>query len=182
MRTRSGVRAEHQRRLSARIEFAWNTHQAQENWTAKVDIKATFILTLYALILGGAALSITGDETPLAITHYREFGLWEWTALIGFALTLIGALLTILAVIPRTKPGPDPGLIYFGHLYTMEPTSVRERLSHLSETDMLNMLSHQLVAMSRVNWRKHRDLRRGMITGTLGSIAVLASLVLLRTT
>ncbi len=160
------------------IEFGWRAHGAQENWTAKVDGKASLLLALQ----GGGLFAAASEHDKGSFLH----GLTGWRHLIDIAacIGLVGAVvLTALAVIPmlgRTKThvaAYRSHLIYFGHLRHWQAHQLAAELGSLRDSDELRMLARQLVAMSNVNWRKHR-LVQASVALTIASIVGLAVVAL----
>ncbi|MFD3525637.1 Pycsar system effector family protein [Streptomyces sp. NPDC058653] len=134
-------------------ENAWRIHQALGDWTARVDNKASFALTLEAASAAGLA-SLAKDGS---FAGRRVDGALSSLVLIALVALLIGALCAIVAIQPRLRTraaraaAPD-NFIYFGHVRHWDPVRLR---AALGQEDLLPMLSRQLVVMSQVAWRKH---------------------------
>lgn len=157
-------------------ETAWRIHTAITEWTARVDAKASFALTLESAALAGiVALSdkdrLFSDRTGLA----TQAPLWAGTLMI-----LAGAVLAILVVAPRLrsqralKAEFPEHFVYFGHLQYWEPSELAQKLQ---EQDMLPVLSTQLVNMSKIAWRKHRLVQLSFfLAGVGGALVLIAGL------
>ncbi|GCB49041.1 Pycsar system effector family protein [Streptomyces sp. NL15-2K] len=152
-------------------ETAWRIHTSLGEWIARVDAKASFALTLESATLAGiVALSDDG----------RLFGnLHGWGARpllwIGTVLILVGAVLAILVVAPRLRSRPalqqeaSKSFIYFGHLQFWKPTDLEVALE---QQDILPVLSHQLINMSKIAWRKHRFVQLSFLLAAIGGTLV----------
>jgi len=160
------------------VDFAWKVHNAQEGWTARVDHKAALFLATQTAVLVGM-FAVLPSSRPLG----RLSGANHWFAVAGIAMSVLAVILAGLAVIPllsrRKTLKADHGdhLIYFGHLRLWTPDKLLSRLGNLTEDDELKQLSLQLVAISKLNWRKHRFLQAAMIIGSAGGLTVLGAYV-----
>ncbi|ORV41010.1 hypothetical protein AWC00_15495 [Mycobacterium conspicuum] len=90
-------------------------------------------------------------------------------------LLLIAAVLCAAWVVrPRLrganlKAEAADNFIYFGHLRHLTPEAVQERLEG---TDLLSVLSKQLVEMSKIAWMKHRLVLLSMSLAPIGVLAL----------
>ncbi len=154
------------------IDTAWKIHAALVDWTGKVDTKASFALTLEsAALVTVVTLSSTAkplaDLGGMALIAYR----------VGIALLGLGALCAASVVSPRLrsramKRESAENFIYFGHIKDWEPAALA---TALRQDDVLAVLSRQLVAMSRIAWRKHRQVQWSLISGVTGALIVAAT-------
>ncbi|MFI9248167.1 Pycsar system effector family protein [Streptomyces sp. NPDC053086] len=152
-------------------ETAWQIHTALGEWTARVDAKASFALTLESAATAGIIALSTDDHM---FAHLHGWGvrapLWAGTNLI-----LIGGIFATLVVVPRLRSAKDlvaeaPNhFIYFGHLRHRE---AGELTTALLQTDVLPVLSQQLINMSDIAWRKHRHVQWSFICFGLGAVTV----------
>jgi hypothetical protein len=151
-------------------ETAWKIHATIVDWTGKVDQKASFALAVEsAVVLGVIALSDTGK--PLSALS----GFWQlWLYRVGIGLLVFAVVLVMAAVIPRLRRDKmddewRENLIFFGHLKRWQ----RDELSKaLRQRDMLPVLSAQLINMSQIAWRKHRDLQFSLWLAGFGTFFV----------
>jgi hypothetical protein len=155
--------------MSERVDYAWRCHNAQESWTAKVDTKASILLTVN--LVGIAALLAERNETT------RENG--AALALGAGTLTLgLAALVSIAAIFPllgRRLATNEQGIIYFGHLRQKDSAAVARQISELSYEAEIDQLARQLVAMARANWIKHRTFQIAVLLSAVAySLAGLA--------
>ncbi|MEY9966647.1 hypothetical protein ABIA33_004712 [Streptacidiphilus sp. MAP12-16] len=152
-------------------ETAWRIHGAIGEWTARVDAKASFALTLESAALAGV---VALSQTTHVFGHLHGLGdkaiLW-----LGVLLLLMSAAFAILVVVPRLRSVKDlqaespRNLIYFGHLRHWDPDRLPDALLN---QDMLPVLSLQLVKMSDIAWRKHRHVQYSMALAALGGVFV----------
>ncbi|UFR02307.1 DUF5706 domain-containing protein [Streptomyces sp. Go40/10] len=149
------------------VDTAWRIHAAIGEWTARVDTKASFALTLESAALAGVvALS---DKGRL----FSDLHGWSTRALLwaGSVLILAGALLAILVVVPRLRSRKTleqeagQSFIYFGHLQFWKPAELE---AALEQQNVLSVLSHQLVNMSKIAWRKHRFVQLSFLLAAIG--------------
>jgi hypothetical protein len=57
------------------VEFAWKTHSAIADWTAKVDSKAAIILSMGGVLLGFLVTLSSGARLLAGLTGWRLAGL-----------------------------------------------------------------------------------------------------------
>jgi len=155
------------------LEFAWRVHAAQEAWTAKVDAKASIVLSLEAAILA-ALFAVQSPRLLLGrLTGWRSM-----LADTGVGLHVIAVIFAAAAVIPmlgRTKAHRaerTQNAIYFGHLRHWKPDQLIHWLARMTPEDELEQLNRQLIALSRRNWRKHRNLQLAMVAALLGAALI----------
>ncbi|MBZ6295949.1 Pycsar system effector family protein [Streptomyces olivaceus] len=149
-------------------ETAWRIHAALGEWTARVDAKASFALTLESAATAGI-IALSADDHMFA--HLHGWGvrgpLWAGTILI-----LLGGIFASLVVVPRlrsakTLEAEAPNhFIYFGHLRHRE---TNELATTLLQTDVMPVLSQQLIKMSDIAWRKHRHVQWSFVCFGVGA-------------
>jgi hypothetical protein len=163
------------------IAFAWHVHTAQEAWTGRVDGKAATFLVLEAAILS----AMTGGQ----LTGHLLAGLPAWrgsVVIAGFVISAVSVLVAVSATIPllgrakNLRATHDQNFIYFGHLRYWSATQLEARLHGLTRDDELHQLALQLIALSKRNWAKHRNLRWAMLLGSLGAALVAGALLIAR--
>jgi hypothetical protein len=155
------------------VEFAWRVHAAQETWTAKVDAKASIVLSLETAVLA-ALFAVQSPRLLLGrLTGWRSM-----VADIGVGFHVIAVVLAAAAVIPmlgRTKVHRlerTQNAIYFGHLRHWKPEQLLQWLTRMTPEKELEQLNRQLIALSRRNWRKHRNLQLAMLVALLGAATI----------
>lgn len=154
------------------VEVAWRIHDAQADWTGKVDNKAAFALSIHSLIL---TLSLAGATEIVEFRDWVVFGC-------GTALLLAGAVMAASVVAPRLrsrglKRASRENYIYFGHARHWEPERLQRRLRR---EDPLPQLSRQIVVMAEIAWSKHVRVAWSIWLGVAGGFAVLVSALLAR--
>ncbi|MFG6294122.1 Pycsar system effector family protein [Streptomyces rochei] len=152
-------------------ETAWRIHAALGEWTARVDAKASFALTLESAALAGIVALSDKNRLFSNLTGFGVRGpLWA-----GILLILTAAVLAILVVAPRLRAKKkleaesSENFIFFGHLQFWEPTALAQKLQ---EQDMLPVLTNQLVNMSKIAWRKHRFVQLSFLLAGIGGVLV----------
>ncbi|MFJ2900598.1 Pycsar system effector family protein [Streptomyces sp. NPDC087218] len=148
------------------VETAWRIHAELGNWTAKVDAKASFALTLASAAIAGVIALSTDDHVLANLEGWGRALLW-----VGTVFILASGIFAMLVVVPRlrarkVKEEAPSNFIYFGHLMHREPG---ELAAALEKTDVLPVLSRQLIAMSKITWGKHRHVQWSFITFGLGA-------------
>lgn len=161
------------------IATAWQIHSALADWTKTLDAKASFALATESAVLGGvAALKAAGRGIP------RSAGVLPSAALeSGVALLAASVLFAALSVLPRGSaparsgiaPPGDRDFIFYGHLRTWSPQHLARRLT---ETDPLESLTRQLVAMSMIAWSKHRRVRHSLVLAIVGTALLALAAIL----
>jgi pycsar effector protein len=162
---------------SSPVEFAWRVHGALENWTAKVDMKASILLAFQ----GGAFIfATTSREIVLGTADRRPLV----TAALGVVLLVSSMAAAAAAILPALGSARQHRLdrtrewIYFGHVRLWDATELAARLARLSERDEVQALSAQLVRMSRLNWRKHRLLQASVVLTVMSMVVMMAAVAL----
>ncbi|WP_323959346.1 Pycsar system effector family protein [Arthrobacter sp. JZ12] len=152
------------------IETAWRIHGALSDWTGKVDAKASFAFTLESAGVA-TAIALADDKR---VYDALEGPVQEILYFGGLVALSIAAAFSVWVVIPRlrffkVKKEWPSNFIYFGHLkywdYEMLPGAIMEK-------DLLPVLTHQLVKMSKICWRKHVAVVISMILAVLGGAAL----------
>jgi Pycsar effector protein len=159
------------------ISFAWRIHSAITDWTAKVDTKAAIVLSLGGVVLG-FFVTLSGHGRILS-------GLHGWSLVlerIGLSITILGVLLASLVVAPRlnrreARSAWRENIIYFGHLRFWNSQDLADKLQSLNADQQTSILATQLVATSKIAWRKHRLLQFSMlcIVGGTSLVALAAT-------
>jgi hypothetical protein len=131
--------------------FAWRVHAALESWGSSADRKAGILLTFQ----GGAFVLAATETSP------RFPGLISSAMVLLLGAMAAGGLVVAPTLGPSARVAADStlNLIYFGHLRCWSPAALAGELRRVSADDELAMLSRQLVALSRLRWRKHRLLQ-----------------------
>ena len=159
------------------IDTAWRIHDANLDWTGKAETKASFALAIESALLAGVlALTSTGERLAHLAGNWVLFFFWLGLTLIG--LSLLGAG---VAVFPRLekanarKLAAQSNFIYFGHVRLLEPGELEAKLRG---SEMLPVLSRQLVTTANIAWRKHRSLQFSFACVFPGAMCILAAIAL----
>ena len=155
--------------LKTNAECAWRVHTAQENWTSKVDTKASAFFTVnlagLAVIL---AFRTQKDGLLVTLTGWRH-GMADLAILLcGIAVVVAGAaIFPLLGRVHEHQTRRD--VIYFGHLRHRSPANLAQQLAGLTEREQIDQLARQLVVMAKGNWIKHRCLQLALLIAFVGS-------------
>ncbi|PVD01658.1 hypothetical protein DBP19_01520 [Streptomyces sp. CS090A] len=150
-------------------EAAWHIHQALTDWTGRVDTKATIVLGLESAVATALAALSRGRPVPLA----GPSAVCVWA---GASLLALSAAFCLLVVFPRLDGFAagrrwERGYVYFGHLRRWEAADLAEALCG---GEVLPVLARQLVAVSRICWRKHRLMQLSITSGCAGGLLIAA--------
>ncbi|MGB6162733.1 MAG: Pycsar system effector family protein [Pseudonocardiaceae bacterium] len=156
--------------LASSEAFAWKVHGALQDWTAKVDTKASIVMALETALFSGMV------TFSLSRTSVYPLG-WASLHHCGLALLFASIFLTGLAVFPQLRRRDSAKswknqFVYFGHLRKWEPAALAEALADREQNASLRMLSDQLVAMSRIAWGKHLLVQWSLLVALAGCLAV----------
>lgn len=149
------------------LDNAWRLHDAQMDWTGKVDAKAAFSLTIQGVLLA-ASVSLL-DEVNTCI-EYVLLGL-------GVVLVLAGVTLAASVVAPRLRTKDvaremASNFIYFGHA---RGWSADRLVRELRRTDLTVQLARQVVVMADIAWDKHRRVGWSIWLAVAGGVLLLAA-------
>ncbi|MFF7330173.1 Pycsar system effector family protein [Streptomyces sp. NPDC008150] len=149
------------------LDTAWRIHSSLADGTGKVDNKAVFALSIESVMLAATAALSSGSPSPLGVT--APAGIWLLRT--AMLLLAVAVLLAIAVVIPRmrdvgSRPDLRDNFTYFGHLRLWEPDPLAARLR---DADPLTSLSHQIVSMSRIAWRKYTLVRLSLLIAAAGA-------------
>lgn len=150
--------------------LAWKVHGTLQDWTAKVDTKASIVMTLETALLSG----IVAFSTSRAFTY--PLG-WASLHRCGLILLFVSIVIAGAVVFPQLRRRDsvkswNTQFVYFGHLRQWEPAALAEALADRGSNVNLLMLSDQLVAMSRIAWKKHVLIQWSLLFALVGCIAV----------
>lgn len=149
--------------------LAWKLHAILQDWIAKVDTKASIVMTLETALLSGliAFSGAHGANYPL---------IWELLRHCGLVLLFISILVAGAVVFPRLRRQDSAkswqrGVVYFGHLRHWEAEALAEALNSIDPSSGLRMLSDQLVIMSRIAWNKQILVQCSLLVALAGCVA-----------
>ncbi|WP_264076787.1 Pycsar system effector family protein [Mycolicibacterium arabiense] len=135
-----------------------------------MDAKASFALAVESALLAGV-VTLSGKDRALD-------GVSGWALIwyvVGVILLIAAVLCCVWTVRPRLRSSKlefeaPVNFIYFGHLRLRTQDEVSE---HLRDSDLVPVLSRQLVEMSKIAWTKHRLVQISLTFAPLG-VACLA--------
>lgn len=150
-------------------DSAWRIHEALMDWTGKVDAKATVVLSLESAVVTALTALSGGRPLPTAGRLSAALVLCYWT---GFGLLVLSMAVSVLVVLPQldsvaSRQRWRGGYVYFGHLWRWEAADLADALS---VGDVLPVLARQLVAGSRICWRKHRLVQLSIVLACGGTV------------
>ncbi len=165
-------RSVHRESSERAVENAWRIHDAQMDWTGKVDAKAAFALTIH-----GALLAAAGGLLP-DMNSNLEY------VLLGFGVFLLmtGLIVAASVVAPRLRSRhleteTKSNFIYFGHARNWSSEAMARALVG---TDLMDQVTRQIVVMAEIAWRKHRRVGASIWFAVVGGGLVLAAGVVSR--
>jgi hypothetical protein len=153
------------------LDFAWRVHGALDSWTGKVDTKASITLAIESAILG-FVLSLSKKGERLAGLD----GASDVAYHIGVGCLVAAVLFALLVVMPQLNRRQARrewrnGMIYFGHLRHWKPADLANQLKAKQVYE--EQLAAQLVAMSKIAWKKHAGLQWSVGFLILGAACLL---------
>lgn len=156
------------------LDTAWRTHDALRDWTGKVDAKASFALTIESAVLG-AIVALSAKSGRLSTLHGGHLLAFR----VGVGMLGLAVLAAVGAVIPQIRRGATKSewsrhFIFFGHV---RHWSADDLVVAWRDQQLLPVLAHQAVAMSKIAWRKHRLLQFSLASAVLGTGAVVGAAV-----
>jgi hypothetical protein len=138
---------------SASVDAAWRIHQAQADWTGKVDAKASFAFAIESAAIATVVALTAKDRVFSGLDQWWLVGLYAG----GLVLMLAAAGLAALVVVPRLRSKAaareaSSNFIYFGHVRSWSPEKLE---AALRQGEILPQLSRQIIHMAEIAWRKH---------------------------
>jgi hypothetical protein len=154
------------------IEFGWQVHAVQEAWTARADVKASVLLAFQA---GAFVFGYSARELVLPLERA-----WLGIGAVAIGMLLLAVTASAVAVVPvlgspwRHRRERPRHIVYFGHLRLWRAPDLATKLTRVTVREQADMLALQLVALSRLNWRKHRLLQAsvGLTVSSLLTMSV----------
>jgi len=152
---------------SRSLDYAEKTHAVIRDELAKIDTKASIILTLETALLG------LGIAAPQHLAG-------EWTGVAGLLLLAAAILCAGYVIFPqlqRARTGSAPRLgVYFGGLRLFEPSGLVAEYHAASEEQQLAAYAEQVVLLSRLIWRKHTWIQVSLILAVAAGTVLAVSL------
>jgi heme exporter protein D len=164
-------------RDKARVDAAWEIQKALLDWNGRVDIRATFTLTIDTALIGAViALSTDGGLFAGLGGASRVFNF------VGVAFVFASALCAVAVVTPvlrrrsvlQSEARNHNKFIYYGHLRQLSDTEIHRYLE-LDGPAILGALSHELKYTGDNAWRKNRFTQLALLFTTVGSVLLFLS-------
>jgi hypothetical protein len=148
--------------MSRQTDFGWRVHDALGDWTGRVDVKASIVLSLEVAVFG-FVVAMARPGGPWSLPVGSASGLFG----AGVGVLLIAALLAAAVVFPQlrgrqAKAEWRTNYVYFGHLRRWDPTELATTIGQVDDEVELTLIGRQLVRMSEIAWRKHIWLQWSM--------------------
>jgi hypothetical protein len=153
--------------------YAWHITETLHEWTSKVDNKASVILSLETATLG-LILVFAGAGKPLG--NLAGLPVWLFRAGVVFlALAIVTAGIAIFPQLNRrdARKTWQKNYVYFGHLRRWDPANLVTAVRKTVETEADLVLSTEIVALSKIIWRKHAFIQWSMSFVASGSSLIL---------
>ncbi len=156
-------------RDKARVDTAWEIQKALLDWNGRVDIRATFTLTIDTALIGAViALSTDGGLFAGLGGASRVFNF------VGVAFVFASALCAVAVVTPvlrrrsvlQSEARNHNKFIYYGHLRQLSDTEIHRYLE-LDGPAILGALSHELKYTGDNAWRKNRFTQLALLFTTV---------------
>jgi hypothetical protein len=131
----------------------------------------------------GGLVAVMASMPDLLATAAKHSG-WQimiWVSALVLLLAAIiaaaAAILPVLGSSRRHRRESGDHLVYFGHLRLGPPSILAARIAQLTPDQEAQMLSRQLVVLSRLNWRKHRYVQTSAVLGVAALLALIVAAV-----
>jgi hypothetical protein len=159
-------------------DFAWRVHEAQQAWTASVDIKASIVLVVEVAVAGAAGKSLLVSGGVLHDAHGLHLAV-AITAVVLLSFAVGSALWVVFPRLERRGGGRnvEPGLIYFGHLRHRSVDDIEAALANLDEDGERHEIARQLRVTAQVAWKKHAWLQKSLAFLAVGVGVLVVALV-----
>jgi hypothetical protein len=159
-------------------EFGWRVHEAQQAWTASVDIKASIVLVVEVALAGAAGKSLLVSGGVL----HDARGLHLAVAILAAVLLALAVGCALWVVFPRLErragqQKAEPGLIYFGHLRQRSVDDIEKALAGLDAAGERHEIARQLRVTAQVAWKKHAWLQKSLAFLAAGVCVLVVALV-----
>jgi hypothetical protein len=154
------------------VEFGWRVHGLLGEWTGKVDSKASIVLAIES---AGFAFVVTQTNKGKVFAALDGWRLWGLRCALGCLIVAVAlSLLVVLPQLNRKQSKRDwrTNTIYFGHLRHWDPDKLAKAMA--ANTTQPDQLARQMVAMSKIAWRKHAWLQASLALLALAVVFLLA--------
>ena len=137
---------------------AWEIYHAHTEWVARVDTKASILLTLQGVALG-VVVALTDTDKPLAWKTLTEEPLRVVLFFLGIVLlaaAILGALAVIVPQVGKRKSDSTPkDFIFFGHSRLWKAKDLEAAL----HGSAVGQLAEQIVILGEIAWTKNKNAK-----------------------
>lgn len=137
---------------------AWEIYRAHTEWVARVDTKASILLTLQGVALG-VVVSLTDTHKALAWGTLTEDPLRLVMFFVGVVFLALAILRALAVIVPevgkRKKQGTPRDFIFFGDSRQWDA----EKLAPALQRSVTDQLAAQIVILGGIAWTKNRNAR-----------------------
>lgn len=154
---------------------AWEVYNAHSEWVARVDTKASILLTLQGVALG-VVISLTDEHKPLSWTKLEVEPVRVALFFVGLVLLAVAILFALAVIVPQVgrwkgKERPQD-YIYFGHSRLWKGADLATAL----RKPAVRAVADQIIILGGIAWIKNRNAKWSAWTFVAGG-ALLCALV-----
>lgn len=158
--------------------YAWHITETLHDWTSKVDNKASVILSVETATLG-LILVFAGTGKPLG--GLAGPSVWSFRA--GVILLALAIVMAASAIFPQlnrrdARKNWRKNYVYFGHLRRWRPAELVTAVQNTATSEADLVRSTEIVALSKIIWRKHAFIQWSMVLVAMGDGAILVAWLL----
>lgn len=158
--------------------YAWHITDTLHDWTTKVDTKASVILSVETATLG-LILVFAGTGKPLGSLA----GSSVWSFRVGVILLALAIVTAGAAIFPQlnrrdARKNWRKNYVYFGHLRRWSPADLVTAVQKTAASGADLVQSIEIVALSKIIWRKHAFIQWSMSLVAMGDSAILIAWLL----
>lgn len=158
--------------------YAWHITETLHDWTTKVDTKASVILSVETATFG-LILVFAGTGKPLGSLA----GSSVWSFRVGVILLALAIITAGAAIFPQlnrrdAQKNWRKNYVYFGHLRRWSPADLVTAVQKTAASQADLVQSTEIVALSKIIWRKHAFIQWSMSLVAVGDSAILIAWLL----
>lgn len=146
-------------------EFVKHHHDYLNNYIKFADAKALGVITINGLVMKMVYGYLTNN-----MNDTKSFIL-----LSGFVLLIIGIVLSVLVVFPRTTNKRVSGLIFWENVNCFEKSEYIDQINSISEQKLFNKMVEQNYYLAKTVTRKYSILRKAFLFSLLGYILLIVA-------
>jgi len=153
-----------------RMRFLRHVYDKVDEQVRYSNLKANYILTAVGAVFVGCGAALLGPQ----VEHIAAKAL----LVAGLVLTSLAGAAASIAIFPVMKhqPAAKPprSLMFFGAIAGMSAESYAEKVSHLTEGEMIEEISDQIHVLSRLCQEKYRWIRLSTMALAVGMVLLFA--------